>query len=196
MESAACAVETMGVTEVYALFLYVSAGLEEQLGLHLGVFFIVFSVAVSGSIVGEYAVKDNTLKAAHTLSLLGSPAAGVIVINAYADSAHARVKGKVDLYLNAAFNSLFRKLTGVFLRNSSLDNVIFSQLGSIFRRSVTENEDLASASAAADFFSFLDVGDKEKFCSQTLQKSEGKLEGKPEAGLPDYMKPKLMQFKI
>ena len=29
-----------------------------------------------------------------------------------------------------------------------------------------------------------------------LEKLEGKLEGKPEAGLPDYMKPKLMQFKI
>ena len=35
---------------------------------------------------------------------------------------------------------------------------------------MTENENLASASAAADFFSLLDVGDKEKFCSQTLQK--------------------------
>ncbi len=29
-----------------------------------------------------------------------------------------------------------------------------------------------------------------------LEKLEGKPEGKPEAGLPDYMKPKLMQFKI
>ena len=76
----------------------------------------------------------------------------------------------MDLYLNAALDSLFRKLTGVFLRNRSLDNVIFSQLGSIFRRSMTENENFASASAAADFFSLLDVGDKEKFCSQTLQK--------------------------